>query len=92
MAELADALDLGSSGRKAMGVRPSPFAPRLRQRHLAVFKLISLVITKSRVLVPSAKEGGYWRFDHLWSPPNSVDAESLQESIDIAVPSSEATN
>jgi hypothetical protein len=28
VAELADALDLGSSGRKAMGVRPSPFAPR----------------------------------------------------------------
>ena len=27
VAELADALDLGSSGRKAMGVRPSPFAP-----------------------------------------------------------------
>src|ERR1700749_4559497 len=28
VAELADALDLGSSGRKAMGVRPSPFAPQ----------------------------------------------------------------
>jgi hypothetical protein len=31
VAELADALDLGSSGRKAMGVRPSPFAPELTQ-------------------------------------------------------------
>src|SRR5579871_421608 len=27
VAELADALDLGSSARKGMGVRPSPFAP-----------------------------------------------------------------
>ena len=27
VAELADALDLGSSGLTAMGVRPSPFAP-----------------------------------------------------------------
>jgi hypothetical protein len=27
VAELADALDLGSSDRKVMGVRPSPFAP-----------------------------------------------------------------
>ncbi len=30
MAELADAPDLGSGGRKAMGVRPSPFAPVLQ--------------------------------------------------------------
>ena len=28
VAELADALDLGSSARKGMGVRPSPFAPK----------------------------------------------------------------
>jgi hypothetical protein len=28
VAELADALDLGSSARKSMGVRPSPFAPK----------------------------------------------------------------
>ena len=30
VAELADALDLGSSARKGMGVRPSPFAPEKR--------------------------------------------------------------
>src|SRR5579884_2398513 len=30
VAELADAPDLGSGGRKAMGVRPSPFAPVLQ--------------------------------------------------------------
>ncbi len=30
VAELADALDLGSSARKGMGVRPSPFAPPYR--------------------------------------------------------------
>src|SRR5438105_4718262 len=28
VAELADALDLGSSARKGVGVRPSPFAPK----------------------------------------------------------------
>ena len=34
VAELADAPDLGSGGRKVMGVRPSPFAPLIAVNHL----------------------------------------------------------
>jgi hypothetical protein len=40
VAKLADAQDLGSGGRRAMGVRPSPFAPCLFAAHYRSLRMI----------------------------------------------------
>ena len=62
MAELADALDLGSSARKGLGVRLSPSAPALFRRSDCIEEDCQPSVERNRI-APLGTPSGLYRFN-----------------------------